>query len=306
VRGDAAAIFESRAEAAAAVHGTDVEGVHFHEVGADDAIADVVGVCLLVDDLAADRVETTPLSGGGGEVAMAHGTYPVPTPAVVELAERATWELRGGPVDEELLTPTGAAILAHVAEGVEALPALRVDGSGYGAGTRPVAERPNVLRAVVGTGADLHSEPISVLETNVDDVTPEVLGGLQETLADAGALDVSIVPLTMKKARPGHLVKVVCRPEDADVVARRLAEETGTLGVREHGAGHRWVADRETEAVHIDVAGETFAVGLKVARDGEGTVLDVSAEYEDALAVARSTDLPVREVARRAEAAWRT
>lgn len=303
VTADAKAIFEILGQAEAAVHGTDLTETHFHEVGADDAIADVVGVCLLLDDLGVGRVVTTPLATGGGEMEMSHGTYPVPTPAVVEIAERADWELKGGPVDAELLTPTGAAILAYVADGVDTLPSLRVESSGYGAGGYDFADRPNVLRAIVGDGSGgLRKDEITVLETNVDDVPPEVLGGLQETLADAGARDVSIVPLTMKKSRPGHLVKVIVRPEDATRVARRLAEETGTLGIREHGAGHRWMADREIETATVVVDGDDYEVAVKVASDTEGTVFDVSAEYDDALVVARETDLPVREIMRRAEA----
>jgi hypothetical protein len=161
------------------------------------------------------------------------------------------------------------------------------------------------LRALLGeTSGDLSRETITVLETNLDDTTPEVLGSLQERLADAGARDVSVVPLTMKKSRPGHLVKVVVKPEDAQQVARRLAEETGTLGVREHGAGHRWIADRETTTVTVSVGSTDYDVAVKVASTGED-VYDVSAEYDDALAVARETDLPVRDVARRAEAAVR-
>ena len=249
---------------------------------------------------------TTPLSTGGGEVSMSHGTYPVPAPAVVETAERADWSLRGGPVDRELLTPTGAAILAHVAEGVETLPDLRVTASGYGAGGYDLDPYPNVLRAVVGEGrGGLSRDSITVLETNLDDATPEVLGGLQETLAEAGARDVTVVPTTMKKSRPGHLVKVVVKPEDAERVARRLAAETGTLGVREHGAGHRWIADREVVTATVLADGERHEVGVKLGTDDAGEVFDVSAEYDDALAVARELDLPVRDVARRAEAAVR-
>ncbi len=305
VEADANAIFGLLGEAEASVHGTPVEDVHFHEVGADDAIADVVGVCLLLEDLGVERVATTPLAAGGGEVEMSHGTYPVPTPAVVELAGQADWSLRGGPVDAELVTPTGAAILAHHAEGVESLPALRVEDSGYGAGGWDFPDRPNVLRAIVGEAdAGLNRERVTVLETNLDDASPELLGGLQETLADAGALDVSVVPLTMKKSRPGHLVKVVCAPENARRVARQLAEETGTLGVREGSAGHRWVADRETLTVTMTVDSAEYEVVVKVASAG-GEVYDVSAEYDDALAVADETGLAVREVMRRAEAAVR-
>ncbi|MFB6184859.1 MAG: nickel pincer cofactor biosynthesis protein LarC [Haloarculaceae archaeon] len=302
VEADALAIFEILGEAEAAVHGTDLEGTHFHEVGADDAIADVVGAALLLDDRDVERVVTTPLSTGGGEVEMSHGTYPVPTPAVVEVAGRADWSLRGGPVDRELLTPTGAAILAHVADGVETLPTLDVETVGYGAGGYEFSAHPNVLRAIVGTTTgSLSREPIAVLETNLDDASPEVLGGLQESLAAVGARDVSVVPVTMKKSRPGHLVKVVVSPEDADRVARRLAAETGTLGVRETGTGHRWVARRRIETVELDVDGETYEVAVKVASDDDGVVFDVSAEYDDAASVAAETGRPVRTIIDRAE-----
>jgi uncharacterized protein (TIGR00299 family) protein len=301
VEQDAKAVFEILGEAEASVHGAALDDIHFHEVGADDAIADVVGGCCLLADLGVERVVTTPLSAGGGEVDTSHGTYPVPTPAVAEIAERADWQLRGGPVEAELLTPTGAAILAHFTEGVQSLPALSVDASGYGAGGWDFESRPNVLRAIVGESRDaLDRDAITVLETNLDDTSPEALGGLQETLTDVGALDVSVVPLTMKKSRPGHLVKVVCKPEDAQVVARRLAEETGTLGVREHGAGHRWIAERASRTVSVAVDDGAYEVGVKVA-SADGAVYDVSAEYDDALAAAREAGVPVREVMRRAE-----
>jgi uncharacterized protein (TIGR00299 family) protein len=299
---DARATFELLGEAESEVHGTDLADTHFHEVGADDAIADVVGVCLLLDDLDPDRVVTTPVSVGGGTVGTSHGTYPVPTPAVVELAARASWELRGGPVEAELLTPTGAAVLAHVADGVDSLPPLRADGVGYGAGGYEFPDHPNVLRATVGTGrGSLTREGIRLLETHLDDATPETLGSLQETLPAAGARDVTVVPTTMKKSRPGHLVKVVVRPEDAERVARRLAEETGTLGVRDAGATHRWVAERRFETVVLEAGGHEYEVTVKIASDTDGAVYDVSAEHDDALAVATETGLPVREVRRRAE-----
>ncbi|WP_135853074.1 nickel pincer cofactor biosynthesis protein LarC [Halorussus salinus] len=323
---DALAIFELLGEAEASVHGTDLDATHFHEVGADDAIADVVGAALLVDDLSPERVVTTPLSTGGGEVEMSHGVYPVPTPAVVEIAERADWSLRGGPVEAELLTPTGAAILAHFAEGVASLPSLRVEESGYGAGGYDFPDHPNVLRAMLGdsaarsaaegasgetasgaeNGGSLVYDDIAVLETNLDDAPPEILGGLQESLAEVGARDVSVVPLTMKKSRPGHLVKVICKPEDAESVARRLAEETGTLGIRQTGATHRWIADREFEEVTVEVGGDSYEVAVKLASDDDdGEVYDVSAEYDDCAAVATEAGVAVREVMDRAERAAR-
>ena len=307
VEADALAVFELLGEAEAAVHDADLDTAHFHEVGADDAIADVVGAALLFADLGVERVVTTPLSTGGGTVEMSHGTYPVPTPTVVELAERADWSIRGGPVDAELLTPTGAAVLAHVAEGVSHLPSLSVETSGSGAGSRSFDGHPNVLRAMVGESeGGLRRDDITVLETNLDDAPPEVLGDLQRSLKDAGARDVSLLPATMKKSRPGHLVKVICKPEDARRVARRLAEETGTLGVREHGAGHRWVADREFETATLEIDGKKYEVAVKLASTVEGEVYDVSGEFDDAAAVAEATGRPVREILARAERQVRT
>ncbi|WP_311171660.1 nickel pincer cofactor biosynthesis protein LarC [Halobellus ordinarius] len=307
VEADAKAIFRILGEAEAAVHDTDLGETAFHEVGADDAIADVVGVALLLDDLDVERVVTTPLATGGGSEPMAHGEYPIPAPAVAEIAAAADWSLRGGPVEAELLTPTGAAILAHIAEGVETLPTLNVAATGYGAGGYDFPNRPNVLRALVGDGGGgLTRESITVLETNLDDATPEELGSLQTTLTEAGARDVSVLPTTMKKSRPGHLVKVVVRPEDAERVANRLAMETGTLGVREHGSGHRWVADRELRTVTVEIDDERYEVAVKVASDDVGDPYDYSAEYDDALAVAEATGVPVRDVMRRAEDAARS
>ncbi len=305
VRSTAVETFRLLGMAEARVHDTDLESTHFHEVGADDAIADIVGVARLLADLAPDKVMTTPVAVGDGEVEMSHGTYPVPPPAVVELAGDADWEIRGGPVSEELLTPTGAALLAQIADGVMALPPVKVESSGYGAGRLEVDERPNVLRALVGESQALVADELAVLETNIDDASPEVLGGLQDSLSAVGARDVTILPATMKKSRPGHLVKVVTTPEDAHQVARRLATETGSLGVRQTSATHRWIAEREIQTVQVEIGGVTYAIDVKVATDAGGDEIDVSAEYDDAAAVAAEIDRPVREVMRKAEAAFR-
>jgi uncharacterized protein (TIGR00299 family) protein len=298
--------FERLGRAEATIHGTALEDTHFHEVGADDAIADVVGVTRLVADIQVEQVITTPVAAGGGEVQTSHGVYPVPPPAVVEIADGADWSLVGGPVDSELLTPTGAALLAELAEGVSSLPELRIEASGYGAGDMDIEARPNVLRATVGDVAgELVQEAATVLETNLDDATPEVLGSLHRTLTEVGAHDVTVLPTTMKKARPGHLIKVIVDPSDAERVARRLAEETGTLGVREAGAGHRWIAERRSITATLREAGERHSVTVKLASDDAGAVYDVSAEFDDVAAVAAEIDEPVRAVMRRAETAAR-
>ncbi len=328
--------FELLGRAEASVHGTGLAETHFHEVGADDAIADVVGAALLFADLDVERIVTTPVAVGGGDVTMSHGIYPVPTPAVVEIAERTDLTMVGGPVDHELLTPTGAAILGAVAEGVDRLPPIDATATGYGAGDATFPEHPNVLRALVGNvddadgrhadedhaddadeahadgdgghadgsdGTRLLHDDVAVLETNLDDASAEILGGLQETLSRVGARDVTIVPTTMKKSRPGHLVTVICKPADAAAVAERLARETGTLGVRQSGATHRWIAERSIESVTLEIDGEIHEVDVKIAATADGDVYDVSAEYDDAAAVAFATDLPIRDVMRRAEAA---
>ncbi len=304
VRESATAIVTRLARAEATVHGTTHEEVAFHEVGADDAIADIVGTAALIEDLDPDRILTTPLAVGGGEIDMHHGTYPAPGPAVTALLEDTGLELRGGPVDQELLTPTGAAILAEYATSTTQLPAMTVDTTGYGAGSMSLSNRPNVLRAVLGTPRGrLQRADIRILETNVDDISPEVIGDLQASLRDVGAKDITVVPATMKKARPGHVLKVVVPPERAEQVARRLIEETGTLGVRDSGVTHRFVADRAYDTVSIEVNGTEHMITVKYGLDTDGTILDVSAEYDDAAAVARETGQPLRDVLRWAEQA---
>jgi uncharacterized protein (TIGR00299 family) protein len=323
--------FRLLGRAEAAVHGTDLPETAFHEVGADDAIADIVGAALLLADLDVERIVTTPVAVGGGTVEMSHGVYPIPAPAVVEIGTQSSLAFVGGPVNRELLTPTGAAILGATADAVDTVPPMDVDDVGYGAGDATFDHHPNVLRALVGasvdprgdavgadgaakasgdvqaaeatTGRGLLHDDIAVLETTLDDTAPEVLGGLQESLAAVGARDVTIVPTTMKKSRPGHVVTVICKPLDAAAVAERLARETGTLGVRQTGATHRWIAERRFETATVVVDGESHEVSVKVASTTDGDPYDVSAEYDDAAAVAAVTDLPVREVCRRAEGA---
>lgn len=304
-REHATAIFHRLADAEAKVHDSSSEDIHFHEVGADDAIADILGASVLLDALDVAEITTTPVATGSGELTMEHGTYPIPPPAVTYLAENASWSMYGGSIAEELLTPTGAAILAHFATGIDSLPLINVIASGYGAGSRTFPDRPNVLNVLLGTQTSLERDEITVLETTVDDVSPEILGSLHETLTPHGARDVSIIPLSMKKSRPGHLIKVITKPETSDAVARALAEETGTLGIRETTETHRWIADREFHTVELPIDAETYSITVKIGKDTSGSIYDISAEFDDATEIARETGLPIREIMERAETQFR-
>lgn len=298
--------FRLLAEAEATVHGATVDEIHFHEVGADDAIADVTAAATLLDDLDPNRVVMGPLSVGEGTVKTSHGIYPIPPPAVAEIATITSLHLVHGPVTGELLTPTGAAILGAMGNCLEQLPSIQPEKVGYGAGDREFSNRPNVLRVMVGKSTgNLAKTDISLLETHIDDTTPEILGHIHKRLRSAGALDIAIVPVTMKKSRPGHLVKVVVNPADEHRISRILAEETGTLGVRSGPATHRWMAERRIEPVTISIGEDSFDISVKVATDDNDQIIDLSAEYDDAAAVADKTGRPVRWVMEHAETQMR-
>lgn len=305
-------IVEILAEAEGRVHGVAREEARFHEIGALDALADIAGSVAALDSLEADKVVVLPISVGSGTVIAAHGRLPVPAPAALEVLSASGLLWKGGPVEGELLTPTGAAILAGFADDVALeYPLLRAEAAGYGAGTKDL-EIPNLLRAVVGelkeTGQrhrHAHSDRVVQLETNVDDVTGEVLGSLLDLLMDEGALDVAIVPALMKKGRPASLVQVLARGEDADRLARIVMRETGSLGIRIFPSLHRFVAEREERVISVEIGGRTFSVRAKVSSISD-EVLQIKAEHDDCKRIARESGLPLREVARRAEErAWR-
>jgi len=309
---DSLAVFERIGRAEAKVHDVPLDELAFHEVGADDAIADVLGATLLFHDLGVgtrkdERAVATPVNVGGGRVRASHGDVPAPVPATVEILRGTGHRMEGGPVETELLTPTGAALLTEFAEPVERVPEMSVDETGYGAGAQEFDDEgvSNVLRVVRGDGGDGPTkEGIEVLETNVDDVSPEVLGSLFEKLRDEGARDVYVVPTVIKKNRPGHLVQVLARPDDAERLARVLARETGTLGVRATPYTHRFVADRRVETVELEVGGETHEADVKIG-EIDGEVFDASAEYDDARRIADETGEAVRDVMRAIEEEWR-
>jgi uncharacterized protein (TIGR00299 family) protein len=275
--------------------------VHFHEVGALDAIADVVGACAGVVHLGLERLVVSPVAVGGGTVGSAHGRLPVPAPAVVELLRGVP--STGGPVDLELCTPTGAALLTALADDYGSQPAMAVSQVGVGAGGRDPEGHANVLRLLVGEVAGSADEAGAVvgravlLEANVDDLDPRIWPVVIATLLEAGASDAWLTPIVMKKGRPAYTLSVLVSEARADAVRREVHRQTSTIGMREQLVGKHEL-DREMTSVEVD--GHTVAV--KVARlDGE--VLNVQPEFEDVAAAARALGRPVKTVMADAAAA---
>ena len=290
-------IFERIADAEARVHGEDKQHLRFHELGAMDTIGDLVGSSIAFSSIHPDIVISTPISVGRGYVKTEHGLMPVPAPATLEILRRTDLLFQGGVSRSELLTPTGAAILGHfVHRSVASLPPLRITETGYGAGSRDLPV-PNVLRASLGEPAmELATDMVGVLETNVDNVTGEILGNLIEVLMTEGARDVTIIPTLMKKGRAGHLIRVITAPEDAQRMAYLLMRETGTLGVREMEVRMRYIASREKEKMKVKIRGKEREVGVKIGRSADGELLNIAAEFEDAKRVASELKMPVKDV----------
>jgi uncharacterized protein (TIGR00299 family) protein len=290
VRDRAQAIFAALARAEARVHGISVARVHFHEVGAVDAIVDVTGAAIAVQRLGIRAVTASPVALGHGSVASEHGRLPLPAPAALEL-------LRGVPsvpagVAWETVTPTGAAILRTLVERYGPLPAMTVSRIGHGAGDDRPGPLPNVLRAVLGEGLLAEHERVALLECNLDDLVPEHFDHLMDRLLAAGALDVSLQHVQTKKNRPGFLVRVIARPPDRDPLARLLFEETTTLGVRTSECD-RLALPRESRRVATPFG----RISVKLARRPDGR-LDVSAEYDECRRAAQRTGVALREVVR--------
>jgi uncharacterized protein (TIGR00299 family) protein len=245
VKADAKAVYGRIAEAESKVHGLPVDQIHFHEVGALDAVADVVGVCALMHELAPGRVAVSPVHVGSGQVRCAHGVLPVPAPATALLLQGVP--VYGGAIRGELCTPTGAALIRHFANRFGAMPVMRATGTGYGAGGREVAGRANLLRCTIGESAneDFGRDEVWELACNIDDMTGEDMSFAVERMMSAGALDVAMIPATMKKGRPGVVMTVLCREANHDAVLDALFRHTSTIGVREHLCGRYVLARRE-------------------------------------------------------------
>jgi len=300
VKGSASAIFRKLGEAEATVHDVPLEKIHFHEVGAVDAIVDVVGACVGFAALGIDKFACSPLNVGGGTAKMAHGVLPVPAPATARLLLGKPTYSNG--VQKELVTPTGAAIVATLCETFGPQPPMSVSTIGYGAGTADLEGQPNVMRLMVGEAASsvvgLAQETISVLEANLDDMNPQIYGYFLEKALAAGALDVFATAVQMKKNRPGMLVTVLCKPQEAEKLTKLLFEETTTLGVRSHTAERR-ILPREW----VKVATEFGEVRMKVARVN-GRIEHASPEFEDCRKLAVQKNVPLHRIMEEAMRQW--
>jgi len=290
---NATAVFQRLGEAEAKVHGIALAKVHFHEVGAVDSICDIVGACAAFDLLNVDAIHSSPLNVGSGTVNTEHGVLPVPAPATAELLTGKPIYARGPSV--ELTTPTGAAIAVTLAAEFGAMPAMTITGAGYGAGDKDFKEHANVLRVLIGeTSGAAESTSVAVLEANIDDSSPQVLGYAMERLLEAGALDVTLEYVLMKKNRPGTLIRVIAKPEDRERLAEVMFAETTTLGLRIYSAERRVKARRiqEVDTPHGKVK-------IKIAGDGS-----FSPEYEDCRTLARATGIPLKEILAEASLAY--
>lgn len=298
VRDRALRTFAVLAEVEGRIHGVDADEVEFHEVGGVDAIVDIVGVCAALEVLGVDRISCGPIAVGTGRVSTAHGVLPNPVPAVAALLATRQVPTRGLDDGRELATPTGVALMVALADGFGPLPAMRVEAVGYGAGTREVEGRPNVVQVVLGEVADRGAEgapdaadgqPVLLLECNVDDVTGEVIAHAIARLLDAGAHDAWATPIVMKKGRPAHTVHALVDPAQAAAVREVMVAETGTLGVRGH-VWERWPQSRDESVVLLD--GQAIRVKRSAQR--------VKVEHDDAAAAAAALGLPLRTVLERA------
>jgi pyridinium-3,5-bisthiocarboxylic acid mononucleotide nickel chelatase len=294
-RENAKAVFHKLGEAEAEVHQVSIEKVHFHEVGAADSIADIVGACVAFDLLGIGAIFSSPVNVGSGTVETEHGILPVPAPAAARLLAHAPVYAHGPAV--ELTTPTGAAVAATLATGFGPLPPMKIDRIGYGAGDRDFPNQANVLRVLVGEPTNAsEAVTISVMEANIDDLNPQVLAYAAEKLLEAGALDVTLQPLVMKKGRLGNLLRVIAKPEDRERLAELVFAETSTLGLRIYSAERRVQARDWTE---VETA--YGAVRIKVAGEGSYTP-----EYEDCRRRAEESGVPLKQVLAAANHAYLT
>ena len=281
-------IFERLAQAEARVHNEPVDQVHFHEVGALDAIVDVVGASICFDMLGVERFVSSPLHVGSGMVEMAHGRFPVPPPAVTELLKGVPFY--SGEIKGELLTPTGAAIITTVCDDYGPTPGMQLDSTGYGAGTREYEKFPNVLRVMIGASEGRDDETLWMLETNVDDASPQIIGHIMDKTFELGALDCYFTPVQMKKNRPGVLLSLLCGRDRKEHLMNLLFTETTTLGVRAFEVQRRALARTITR-----VKTQYGEIDVKVARLN-GRVVNETPEFEQCKQAAATAGVPLKVV----------
>jgi uncharacterized protein (TIGR00299 family) protein len=293
-------VLETLLNAESVVHGEPVEEVHLHEVGSPDTLVDVVGTALALDNLGLFediKVYGSPVSVGFGFIKTEHGRLTVPAPATLEILKSKGYPFKGGPVEGELATPTGVALLVNIVDEVtEILPLIKPIKVGYGAGFKELPETPNVLRLIYGEQKTQYiQEDVYVLETNIDDVQGEVLGHVIEKLIENGAKDACIIPATCKKSRPGQILKVILDYENLNRIVDIIFRETGTLGIRLMKTS-RFIVPREFKTVNVQINGMDFLVKVKVAKDLEGRIIRVKPEYEELRKISDITGIPIREL----------
>jgi uncharacterized protein (TIGR00299 family) protein len=289
-------IFTKLAISEGKVHNIPPEDVEFHEVGAVDSIVDCVGSAIGFDALGVERFLCSSINVGSGFIHCQHGVMPVPAPATADLLRNAT--IYSKYANTELVTPTGAAILAAVVNRFGPLQNFVTNRIGYGAGTKEFADFPNCIRLMLGEEGDVSAEDVTVIEANIDDMTPQNFGYVTEQLFAAGALDVFTLPVHMKKGRPGHLLQVLAPPQTVDAISRIIFQETTTIGIRRYGAS-RTILDRE----FVEVETEWGKVKVKVSRLA-GEIVNFTPEYEDCARLAREQSIPLKRVQAAAVAAY--
>ena len=288
------------------LHKTSFDDAHLHEVALVDTAAEILGVSVALDDLRLfdAKIYSTPVAVGGGTFKFSHGIVSSPAPATLAILQSKNFPFQGGPIEGELATPTGVSILVNLVDEVTRFyPPMAPLKVGYGAGTKDFVELPAVLRVTLGTPLDngLVRDEIAVLETNLDDVTGEVLGYTLDRLLSEGAKDVSIIPMYTKKNRPGHIVKVITEQKDVQHLSQVLIEETGTLGVRVYFC-ERHIVDRELHNVDLSIMGNKETVRVKVTKNLNGEIIQIKPEYDDLKNLAEKTKKPLRELSEKAVA----
>jgi uncharacterized protein (TIGR00299 family) protein len=298
-------------EAEAKAHRQSSKEVHLHEAGSADTVVDIIGAATALDKLKLANPQQTayyalPIAVGGGTFPSSHGQLSAPGPAVTEILTRAELLFKGGPLEKELATPTGAALIAALEPtSISTYPALRPQAIGYGAGTLNLDSVPNLLRLVQGTPVDSQQflqDQVIVLETNVDDVPGEVLGYVVEQMMTSGAKDVTILPTITKKNRPGHLISVIASPEDEQRLSQLIITETGSLGVRVFRCD-RHLLVREFLPVKIKIDNQEISVRVKISKNRQGTIIQIKPEYEDVKQVAQKTGQPLAVITHKVEQA---